>query len=388
MSVDPNAFPDTQAMADSSTSALADEPDEPDISPQTIPAPDTPPAPAATPIAAASAPVPALKLAFHGSAAEYFRLWIVNLCLTLATLGIYSAWAKVRKKRYIYSHTTLDGTPFQYLAKPLPILKGRLIAVAFFALYWSGINFYPGMLPWVLGIAALLAPWVMVRAAAFNARYSAFRNFTFEFHGTYWGAFKVIYGWGLLMIVTLGLGFAWWQQRIKRYMVRNFSFGGESSEFDARGLHFFGNYFLAGVAMVVGVALIAGASFGAIASQMPHPEYVILPVAYLAYLFPFAIIRARIGNLVWNHTTLGPVRFRSTLRVRSLARIYITNVLAIVATLGLATPWAVMRTLRYRVENMQVLVHGNLAQFVGGERTAVSAAGAEIGELFDLDLSL
>jgi hypothetical protein len=59
-----------------------------------------------------------LPLRFHGSALEYFKIWIVNLCLTLLTLGIFSAWAKVRKKRYFYSHTTVDGTPFQYLGQP------------------------------------------------------------------------------------------------------------------------------------------------------------------------------------------------------------------------------------------------------------------------------
>ena len=49
---------------------------------------------------------------FSGSAREYFRIWIVNLCLTLLTAGIFSAWAKVRKKRYYYSHTTLMGLLF------------------------------------------------------------------------------------------------------------------------------------------------------------------------------------------------------------------------------------------------------------------------------------
>ena len=41
-----------------------------------------------------------LSLVFKGTTRDYFRLWIVNLCLTLFTLGIFSAWAKVRKKRY------------------------------------------------------------------------------------------------------------------------------------------------------------------------------------------------------------------------------------------------------------------------------------------------
>src|SRR5262245_30780901 len=31
---------------------------------------------------------------FTGAPGEYFRIWIVNLVLTILTLGVYSAWAK------------------------------------------------------------------------------------------------------------------------------------------------------------------------------------------------------------------------------------------------------------------------------------------------------
>ena len=41
----------------------------------------------------------AVSLKFTGKAGEYFRIWIVNVCLSVVTLGIYSAWAKVRRKR-------------------------------------------------------------------------------------------------------------------------------------------------------------------------------------------------------------------------------------------------------------------------------------------------
>ena len=60
---------------------------------------------------------------FTASAAEYFRIWIVNLALTIATLGIYSAWAKVRKKRYFYAHTKIDGDGFEYRGRPLAPCK-------------------------------------------------------------------------------------------------------------------------------------------------------------------------------------------------------------------------------------------------------------------------
>jgi len=99
-----------------------------------------------------------LSLEFHGTAREYFRIWIVNLCLTLLTFGIFSAWAKVRKKRYYYSHTTIDGTPFQYLGQPIPILKGRLIAAAGFAVYYASSHFVTSLLPYVIGFGLIAAP--------------------------------------------------------------------------------------------------------------------------------------------------------------------------------------------------------------------------------------
>jgi len=70
------------------------------------------------------------RFEFTGDAREYFRIWVVNLALSIVTLGIFSAWAKVRSERYFYGNTRVAGEPFEYLAKPWPILKGRLIAVA------------------------------------------------------------------------------------------------------------------------------------------------------------------------------------------------------------------------------------------------------------------
>ena len=46
-------------------------------------------------------------LRFDGEGGEYFRLWAVNLLLTLLTLVVYSAWAKVRKARWFAQHTVL-----------------------------------------------------------------------------------------------------------------------------------------------------------------------------------------------------------------------------------------------------------------------------------------
>ncbi len=69
------------------------------------------------------------QLRFTGSGAEYFGIWIVNLLLTIVTLGIYSAWAKVRRLQYFYRHTEVAGSSFDFHGSPTRILIGRVIAL-------------------------------------------------------------------------------------------------------------------------------------------------------------------------------------------------------------------------------------------------------------------
>src|SRR6187549_2650949 len=80
-------------------------------------------------------PKPLVRISFEADGAEYFRIWITNVALTVVTLGIYSAWAKVRRQQYFYRTTRLDGSSFDYHGQPLAILKGRLVGFALFSTY-------------------------------------------------------------------------------------------------------------------------------------------------------------------------------------------------------------------------------------------------------------
>ncbi len=360
-----------------------------------------------------------LPIEFTGQASVYFRIWIVNLCLTLLTLGIFSAWAKVRKKRYFYASTRIDDSPIQYLAEPIPILKGRLVAAALLFIWWFSSSFYLPALPWVLGAGLIIAPWIVASSAAFNARYSAWRNLTFVFHGNYLGAALTIYWLGLIPILVVGMMFGglesafiatedsglwlvvlvvvlaagilfpWWLNRLKRFVARNTSFGTWRVDYGATGGQFFGVYFVAGL-IVMGAGVVT-AVLGAVLLSLDTTSIDVVVVSvplYLGYVFAFAYTKASITNVVWNHARLGSVSFRSTMKSGELFALYVTNALAIVATVGLATPWAVMRTMRYRLEHLSARTEQPLSEFVGDDRSTVHAAGAETGDFFDLDLSL
>src|SRR5512143_1182141 len=154
-SIAPDAA-DAQAAADASPAPpAAGEP----------PATDTPtaPPPASEP-APQTAPAPVEHhFEFRGDEREYFRIWIVNLALTILTLGIYSAWAKVRTERYFYANTRVAGTPFEYLARPLPILKGRIIAFTLFTSYILASRFSLKLQLALLVLILLVSPWLIVR---------------------------------------------------------------------------------------------------------------------------------------------------------------------------------------------------------------------------------
>jgi uncharacterized membrane protein YjgN (DUF898 family) len=351
-----------------------------------------------------------MALRFSGSAKEYFRIWIVNLCLTLLTAGIFSAWAKVRKKRYFYSNLTLDGTSFQYLAKPIPILKGRVIAVVLFLLYYSSSHLFTVLLPYVIGAGLVIAPWVIVRSAAFNARYSAYRNMTFRFDGTYMDALKVIAAWGIIPAIVIGTMFnwwgkfwaagifyalfglllPWWMRRLKNFIVTKTSYGGRFGQFGATGGQFFKVYFVAGL-IVFGVGVVSSTVVALIyffTREMQYIPIVVMVPVYAGYVLAFAYVQANLTNTVWNQIDLGPVRFESTLKSCDLAKLYLTNAIGIIASVGLLIPWAVIRTLRYRAEHTRVIREAELTEFRGSEAETVQAAGAEVGELFDMDISL
>ena len=174
-----------------------------------------------------------LSFSFHGKGGEYFGIWIVNTLLKIVTIGIYSAWAKVRKRRYFYGSTMLGDEPFEYLADPMAIFKGWVIGAVAFVLYMIGNQMSP-TLSMVTGLAIFIAvPWLVVRSRMFNARNSSHRNIRFSFRPDYNDAYLVFLGFPLLIPFTLGLLIPYVIYRQKKYLVENGSYGMTPFAFDA-----------------------------------------------------------------------------------------------------------------------------------------------------------
>ncbi|MGI9280038.1 MAG: YjgN family protein [Endozoicomonas sp.] len=161
---------------------------------------------------------------FTGKAGEFFRIWIVNVLLTVVTLGIYSAWAKVRTRRYFYGSTWVAGSSFSYLADPITILKGRLIGLGLLVAFSLANQFFPLISLLLMPLIIFVLPFIINKSLSFNARVSAWRNVRFKFQGSYWQTFLHFILLPIVTLVSLGLAFPWVYKKQKDYLVnRNYS---------------------------------------------------------------------------------------------------------------------------------------------------------------------
>jgi uncharacterized membrane protein YjgN (DUF898 family) len=330
---------------------------------------------------------------FTGTTGQYFRIWIVNLALTVLTLGLYSAWAKVRKRRYFYAHTRIDGESFEYRGRPSAILKGRLIAVGLLLILVVAGNVYPQVsLETLTGkaiffvVAVTLGPWLVVRSLKFNAANTAYRNVRFAFLGAWQGCFLVVikYVW----LVFIAILYPYFKHALVRYAARHHAYGTtrfEVADFKKPFIHAYAVAFGLGL---LGILALFAAMIALGTMNRGQAPLLMLVGIYGGFLVLYAFVRARTTNAVWNAIRVGPVRFECTMRGRDYMWIYLSNVAAIIATLGLATPWAVIRTLRYRARKFALMATGPLEGFIEDQAAQVGAAGQEIAEVFDLDVAL
>lgn len=339
------------------------------------------------------------RFVFDGQAGEYFRIWIVNLALTILTLGIYSAWAKVRTQRYFYGNTRLAGVPFEYLAKPLPILKGRLIAISIFVAYVVASQSSIILQLLLLLVLVVATPWLLVLGMVFRARYSAWRGLTFRFVPDYAEAYIRYMVMLLPLILTLGLLYPWIQGKQKQFVVENHRYGGSWFRFLLDPGKFYIPYLIAwGVmtAWFMGVMmLMAGAmAASAVSSGTPDKEsfmwitYVFITISYAGYFVVLAFLKASLINLFYNHVELDGRRLQSRLRGKQLLWLYFSNTVAILLSLGLMIPWAMVRLARYRAECMSLFAMDDLNDLRAERRDESSATAAEMDGLFDIDISL
>src|SRR6266513_1520907 len=66
------------------------------------------------------------RFRYHGDGTAFFILILKNALLTLVTLGIYAAWAKAERRKYIWSNVEFHGQRLEFTGTGWELFKGYL----------------------------------------------------------------------------------------------------------------------------------------------------------------------------------------------------------------------------------------------------------------------
>ena len=298
-------------------------------------------------------PIARFPILFFGTANAYFRIWIVNLPLTLLTCGIYLPWARVRSRQYLYSKIHLDGHSFCYHARPEAELKIHLPLTV--------MLLGAGLLSWVSPLSGVilsvflifLFPWYRRWRLCFEAQNSAYRKVHFRFEGSLADAYKAYLLWPLLTLLSVGLLYPQMRLRQKIYLLRGLRYGEKPFRLalDARRLLHL-NWAVSGCIMG---AILVGWAITEVSPILIYPWFGV------CFIFLGGFISVRQGNAIYNALGIGQYRLRRDFSLVSWLELYLSNVAAVLPSLGLLIPWAIIRSIRYRLTHTTLLMTTSIA---------------------------
>jgi uncharacterized membrane protein YjgN (DUF898 family) len=387
-------------------------------------------------------------LRFEGSGMEYFKIWIINILLTILTLGLYHPWAKVRKQRYFYANSTFEDRNFEYHATGKQLFMGFIIGMVLFITFIVIQESSPVGSLIIVVVLFFSVPWLILRSMMFNMKMTSFSNVRFGFTGTSVGSYMsflvypfalicgffllgggimlsanylsgVVAGIAILLLIiffiSLSLyGSSYIKKKQIEFLIDNTRYG--QGEFKTHletmklviimlkmiGVQILAMLIIALVSIAILFATIGLDNLMELQSMFNNPMQMQEKMAgmivaggliylglFISGLFVLAYYITRQRNYIFDNITLdGKISFASTLRVLPLGMMMTSNFLAIIFTLGLALPWAKVRLTRIMLENTLIDAGSEFDTYVTQKLEEESALGEQIGDAFDIDVGL
>ncbi len=270
---------------------------------------------------------------FHGTGGTLFGIHLVNVLLTLVTLGIYYFWAKTRVRAYLSGQTEIEGDRFAYHGTARELLLGTLKAVLVFGLPIFLLNIVrdkldvPVAVKMIAGVLSgslffVFFPIAMVGARRYRLSRTSWRGIRFSFRGRVWELIKIFILGSFLTGITLGFYYPFFLVTRQAFMVSHSYFGSERFDFTGRGRELFGPYLVA----------------------------ILLTLPTLGLYWVWYVAWKR--RYFWDRTAFGSARFSCSVTGGALLGLWAVNVLVLVCTLGIAWPWVRVRNINFSFRNL------------------------------------
>jgi uncharacterized membrane protein YjgN (DUF898 family) len=373
---------------------------------------------------------------FGGTGGEYFRIWIVNLLLIMVTFGIYYPWAKVRKLKYFYNNTHIDGHALEFHGEAKKMLRGSLIVGVFFMIYSVAVDFSA-----VAGLIAILSfmalgPVLFRGAMRFRLANTSWRGMRMRFVAkdlkeAYWcivpplalfllpGVILAFLGGepsqsksaampfsgtslGLYVLaVAIAMPYFFW--RLKRYQHNNYAWGPLQTQYRSAVGATYKVFGLTVLMVLLMTAMFAVATYLLMPSTVGSTRSwsrnlglmagVLIPLFFVFIvainIAPRAYFTAKMQNLIWSRTGNRHFRFKSDLAVGKFMGLQFKNYLLIAITFGLYWPFAVIATKRMQLEAISLKTRVSLDALTSAARARENdPAGDMAADIFGFDVGM
>lgn len=314
-------------------------------------------------------PVNLFQAKMHGSGGQFFGILIVNWILTVITLGFYYPWARAKTLTYIYGETEFAGSRFTFHGTGKEMFKGFIKAIALLAvivllgnlgsLTGSFTLAIVGGLLYLIGIM-LLIPLALHGSLRYRMSRTSWRGIHFGYRGRLGELFGICVKGFLLTIFTLGIYGSWFAVDLRKYIHRNLRFGNCTLDFEGEGGSLFWIH-------LKGILLF-------------YPTIGIYTFWYIKNL----------NNFYINNTALyqdgRKSQFNSTLAPGDVFEVTIINAFLAIFTLGLATPWIILREMRMVIDNVQLEGQFVPEAVMQTEENYADATGEDLLDMLDIGL--
>jgi uncharacterized membrane protein YjgN (DUF898 family) len=387
---------------------------------------------------AAQPGITAHPLEFTGSGGEYFRVWIVNLLLSIVTLGFYTPLARRRTAQYFYGHTIVADSPLEFTAQTRRMVVGFVLFAMLYGAFKLASNTGQDRVVAVMLLgAAALAPYLWGSAMRFRFNATRWRGVRLQFTASWWEVYRAswpVFAFALVWVagialfqmvlprprgsgslapaITIALATAALsilcairlEYNAKSLVVARGRIGGQPGRWKPQFSDFVRIWLATMTVFVVVVALVAvvigltlGGSFALLKGMKGGGAGAVLLGIVIGVVTVFLLFlasaparayrEARMFRLVWNNIGVSHIaRFRCDLKPWRYVALRVKNVLLGLLTLGFYRPFAVASEYRMKTESVTLHAKGGLDQLSGQLAREEQGVGDAIADAVGLGL--
>jgi uncharacterized membrane protein YjgN (DUF898 family) len=186
------------------------------------------------------------QLQFVGKGFELFKIQIVNLILSLLTLGLYFPWARAKTLQYVYSQTLFEEQPFVFTGIGKQMFKGFIKAMLFFVIAFAAVIVLKYFEYEALGLLIFYAIILAIIPLALHGTYryrmakTLWSGIRFGYDDSRKELAKLFYLNVFFTICTFGVYGAWLTVNLRRYIIDHIKFGDARFFIEVKALNIFG----------------------------------------------------------------------------------------------------------------------------------------------------